>query len=251
MTKVLIAGRGTGGLATAPSLHAVGSDAEAFEQAPELHEVGVGINMLPHAVMQLAALGLLPALDRMGSAHVHADRRLVGFDERGSRAVARFERRHGGDRIEAAGDVPIAADGIHARPYGLLPRGRSAGLERYDAVARRDRMAGPSRRANDGDCRWQRGETRILSNPPLTREARRAADQLGHHGAHRRRVDAASAARRLESRRPTRRGRAPRPSITSAGRRRQPSWHPRLCSGSPPHWYSAASSSATRWSHEG
>lgn len=64
--KVLIAGAGIGGLATALSLHEAGVEVEVFEQARQLRELGVGINMLPHAVKELAALGLLPALDRAG-----------------------------------------------------------------------------------------------------------------------------------------------------------------------------------------
>ncbi len=35
---------------------------QVFEQARELGELGVGINVLPHAVKELAGLGLLPAL---------------------------------------------------------------------------------------------------------------------------------------------------------------------------------------------
>src|SRR5271169_6938461 len=64
--RVLIVGGGIGGLATALSLHAVGIDCAVFEQVHELRELGVGINTLPHAIKQLAALGLLPALDRAG-----------------------------------------------------------------------------------------------------------------------------------------------------------------------------------------
>jgi 5-methylphenazine-1-carboxylate 1-monooxygenase len=63
---VLIVGGGIGGLATALSLHAVGIDCNVFEQVRELGELGVGINTLPHAIKELAALGLLPALDRAG-----------------------------------------------------------------------------------------------------------------------------------------------------------------------------------------
>jgi 5-methylphenazine-1-carboxylate 1-monooxygenase len=63
--KVLVIGGGIGGLATALSLHAVGIECEVFEQARGIHELGVGINMLPHAVKELAALGLLDALDRV------------------------------------------------------------------------------------------------------------------------------------------------------------------------------------------
>lgn len=64
--KVIVVGGGIGGLTTALSLHAVGIEAELFEQAREIQELGVGINILPHAVKELAALGLLPALDRVG-----------------------------------------------------------------------------------------------------------------------------------------------------------------------------------------
>ncbi len=63
---VLIVGAGIGGLATALSLHDVGIECTVFEQVRELRELGVGINTLPHAIKELAALGLLPALDRAG-----------------------------------------------------------------------------------------------------------------------------------------------------------------------------------------
>jgi 5-methylphenazine-1-carboxylate 1-monooxygenase len=64
--KVLIAGGGIGGLTTALMLHARGIDCEIFEQSDRIHELGVGINTLPHAIKELAALGLLPRLDEVG-----------------------------------------------------------------------------------------------------------------------------------------------------------------------------------------
>ena len=66
MTRVLIAGGGIGGLAAALSLHAQGIDCAVFEQSASIRELGVGINTLPHAIRELAGLGLLPALDRAG-----------------------------------------------------------------------------------------------------------------------------------------------------------------------------------------
>ena len=61
--KVIIAGAGVGGLVTALMLHARGIDCEIFEQADTIRELGVGINTLPHAIKELAELGLLERLD--------------------------------------------------------------------------------------------------------------------------------------------------------------------------------------------
>ncbi|MDI3305894.1 MAG: flavin-dependent oxidoreductase [Acetobacteraceae bacterium] len=61
--RILIAGGGIGGLTLAMSLHERGLGCTLFEAAAEVRELGVGINTLPHAIRELAALGLLPALD--------------------------------------------------------------------------------------------------------------------------------------------------------------------------------------------
>jgi len=61
--KVIIAGGGVGGLVTALMLQARGIDCEIFEQADGIRELGVGINTLPHAIKELADLGLLDRLD--------------------------------------------------------------------------------------------------------------------------------------------------------------------------------------------
>jgi 2-polyprenyl-6-methoxyphenol hydroxylase-like FAD-dependent oxidoreductase len=61
--QAIIVGGGIGGLALALMLHARGIAATVYEQSGEIREVGVGINTLPHAIKELADLGLLPALD--------------------------------------------------------------------------------------------------------------------------------------------------------------------------------------------
>ncbi|MDE2329650.1 MAG: flavin-dependent oxidoreductase [Bradyrhizobium sp.] len=63
---VLIAGGGIGGLTLALSLHQIGVAARVFESVPELKPLGVGINVLPHAVRELTELGLLERLDAVG-----------------------------------------------------------------------------------------------------------------------------------------------------------------------------------------
>jgi 5-methylphenazine-1-carboxylate 1-monooxygenase len=63
---VLIAGGGIGGLTLALSLHQIGVPAKVFESVPALKPLGVGINVLPHAVRELTELGLLDRLDASG-----------------------------------------------------------------------------------------------------------------------------------------------------------------------------------------
>jgi len=66
MTKVLIAGGGVGGLTLALMLHQAGIACAVFEAAAEIRPLGVGINALPHAIRELAGLGLLERLDAIG-----------------------------------------------------------------------------------------------------------------------------------------------------------------------------------------
>ena len=63
---VLIAGGGIGGLTLALSLHQIGVPCRVFESVSELKPLGVGINVLPHAVRDLIELGLLDKLDGIG-----------------------------------------------------------------------------------------------------------------------------------------------------------------------------------------
>src|SRR5436190_2389810 len=75
--RVVIVGAGIGGLTTALSLHAAGIDAQVHEAAPELRPLGVGINVLPHAVRELTELGLADRLAAAGvptAALVYANR---------------------------------------------------------------------------------------------------------------------------------------------------------------------------------
>src|SRR6201985_468810 len=61
--KAIIVGGGIGGLTTALMLRTRGIACELFEQSETIRELGVGINTLPHAIRELAGLGLLDALD--------------------------------------------------------------------------------------------------------------------------------------------------------------------------------------------
>ncbi|MGH3277945.1 MAG: flavin-dependent oxidoreductase, partial [Trebonia sp.] len=59
---VVIVGAGIGGLTLALELHAAGVECVLLEAAQELTELGVGINLLPHATRSLSRLGLRDAL---------------------------------------------------------------------------------------------------------------------------------------------------------------------------------------------
>jgi 2-polyprenyl-6-methoxyphenol hydroxylase-like FAD-dependent oxidoreductase len=63
--KAIIVGGGIGGLTTALMLRARGIGCELFEQSDTIRELGVGINTLPHAIRELAGLGLLQQLDEI------------------------------------------------------------------------------------------------------------------------------------------------------------------------------------------
>jgi 5-methylphenazine-1-carboxylate 1-monooxygenase len=59
---ILIAGGGIAGLTAALSLHQIGVDCRVFETVASPQALGVGINLLPHAVRELTELGLQDAL---------------------------------------------------------------------------------------------------------------------------------------------------------------------------------------------
>lgn len=63
---VLIVGGGIGGLTLALSLHQIGIPCRVFESVSALKPLGVGINVLPHAVRELLELGLHDKLDAAG-----------------------------------------------------------------------------------------------------------------------------------------------------------------------------------------
>ncbi len=64
--RVLVAGAGIGGLATALALRQRGIEVRVFESARELTPLGVGSTLLPHATAELADLCLLDAIAALG-----------------------------------------------------------------------------------------------------------------------------------------------------------------------------------------
>jgi 5-methylphenazine-1-carboxylate 1-monooxygenase len=63
---IAIIGGGIGGLSLALSLHQRGIGCDVFETVPEVREIGVGITLLPHAMRELASLGLQAQVEAAG-----------------------------------------------------------------------------------------------------------------------------------------------------------------------------------------
>lgn len=77
---IAIIGAGIGGLVTALSLHEAGfDDVRVYERVRELRPLGVGINLLPHAVRELTELGLRDDVEAIAA----APRRLGYFNRHG------------------------------------------------------------------------------------------------------------------------------------------------------------------------
>src|SRR5262249_36522611 len=64
--RVLIVGGGPGGLAAAVALRHAGIEAEVFERASKLQEVGAGLSLWSNAIAALAHLGLADAVVARG-----------------------------------------------------------------------------------------------------------------------------------------------------------------------------------------
>jgi 2-polyprenyl-6-methoxyphenol hydroxylase-like FAD-dependent oxidoreductase len=77
--KIIITGAGIGGLTTGLHLHRAGFDVHIYESAKEIKPLGVGINLLPHAVRVLTNLGLQNELEKVAV----ATRELVYFNKYG------------------------------------------------------------------------------------------------------------------------------------------------------------------------
>jgi 2-polyprenyl-6-methoxyphenol hydroxylase-like FAD-dependent oxidoreductase len=125
---ILIAGGGIGGLTLALSLHQVGIPCRVFESVPELKPLGVGINVLPHAVRELTELGLLDKLDAAGV----RTKELAYFSKHGQADLERAARP--GCRLQLAAILDpsrrAAADPARRRHRAPRPRRMLNGHQR-------------------------------------------------------------------------------------------------------------------------
>src|ERR1700690_2167891 len=67
MTGLAIVGGGLAGLAAAHALTPLGIEADVFEAAPALGEIGAAVNVAPNAARALAAIGLDEKIAAVGT----------------------------------------------------------------------------------------------------------------------------------------------------------------------------------------
>lgn len=65
-SRIAIVGGGVVGLSLALALHQKGIACQVYEAVPQVKELGVGITLLPHAMRELASLGLQDQLEAVG-----------------------------------------------------------------------------------------------------------------------------------------------------------------------------------------
>lgn len=119
--RIAVVGGGIGGLALALGLHQRGVGCEVYEQAPEIRELGVGITLLPHAMKELAALGVQPQLEALGIENLES----VYFNRWGQFIFREPRGRHAGYSVPEVG--------MHrGKVHGVLYR---AAVERLGAGA--------------------------------------------------------------------------------------------------------------------
>ena len=140
---VTVVGGGVAGLTAAIALHRRGAEVTVLERAPDIAEVGAGLQLSPNAMRVLEALGLLPALDAVSLPSLTVRLRdasgadVVRLDLIRHRPQARFRLIHRarlievleqaarsagvqirlGQTVETPPDAPllIGADGLHSR----------------------------------------------------------------------------------------------------------------------------------------
>ena len=72
---IAIVGGGIAGLGLALNLQQRGLQCRVYEAVPEVKELGVGITLLPHAMRELARLGLQEILEPLGIKEIPKEQR--------------------------------------------------------------------------------------------------------------------------------------------------------------------------------
>ena len=97
--NIAIVGGGIAGLSFALGLHKRGIDCDVFEAVSDIKEIGVGITLLPHAMRELAELGLQDALEAVGIENLES----VFYTQHGQYVYKEARGRHAGYTLPEIG----------------------------------------------------------------------------------------------------------------------------------------------------
>jgi 2-polyprenyl-6-methoxyphenol hydroxylase-like FAD-dependent oxidoreductase len=97
--NIAIVGGGIAGLSFALGLHKRGIDCDEFEAVTDIKEIGVGITLLPHAMRELAELGLQDALEAAGIENLES----VFYTQHGQYVYKEARGRHAGYTLPEIG----------------------------------------------------------------------------------------------------------------------------------------------------
>lgn len=97
--KIAVVGGGIGGLGFALALKQLGLDCDVYEAVPEVKELGVGITLLPHAMRELAALGVQAKLEAVAIENLES----VFFNRYGQFIYKEPRGRHAGYALPELG----------------------------------------------------------------------------------------------------------------------------------------------------
>lgn len=118
--KVAIIGGGIGGLAAASALQSRGADVDVYEQAPNLAEVGAGVQMTPNATKVLRALGVEERLARDG----FLPDAIVGLDWKSGRTTFRTPLKEVCPKLYGADYYQIHRADLHQMLRDSVPADR-------------------------------------------------------------------------------------------------------------------------------
>jgi len=97
--NIAIVGGGIAGLSFALGLHKRGIDCDVFEAVTDIKEIGVGITLLPHAMRELAELGLQDTLEAVGIENLES----VFYTQHGQYVYKEARGRHAGYTLPEIG----------------------------------------------------------------------------------------------------------------------------------------------------
>ncbi len=98
-SALAIIGGGIAGLGLALHLHARGIACDVYEAVPQVRELGVGITLLPHAMRELATLGLQDEIEAAGIENLES----VFYNRHGQFIYSELRGRHAGYSLPEIG----------------------------------------------------------------------------------------------------------------------------------------------------